>query len=510
MRIEVALFLSFISIRLFFAACQRTYFVPDEHWQAPEIAHRIVFSTGETTWEWLPEVAIRGYLHPMIFAFVFKLLSIFSVDSDFMIAYSPRFSQAVIAALGDLGFYLLAKYLFGRKCAIISTALQLTNWFSLFSLSRPTSNASASSLLLTSLWLLRSGHIMTASFTAGLAVCIRPTTVLFLIPSIAIGWLESSLGVLVHKGSALTAMIPFVSVLTLSGILDCLFYGRLTLTAVNFFNFNISKGVAKEYGVSSLYWFVLNAIPHCFLFCFPLVMKGWHLLPKYLKWPVVFEVFILSLSAHKELRFLQCSLCILALSAGKALCDLTDISSVNHGDSFRAIRKWLFILSIPHAVLGVYMSRWHQAAPEIVMQHLRDGIKGSTCSKHSVLFLTPCHATPFHSYVHSASVNGTGLKFLDCKPSIFRPDGSRSEREKFFMNPGSWAISNIELIKESNWVVIASPAEKDEFFIEVLKKEGFLFDNITEIFDSFIGEAPDGSGVIWSPKMFVISKKCSE
>ncbi len=53
-----------------------TYFNPDEYWQSLEVAHRAAFGYGELTWEWKEGAQIRGFLHPLLFAFFYKMAEV--------------------------------------------------------------------------------------------------------------------------------------------------------------------------------------------------------------------------------------------------------------------------------------------------------------------------------------------------------------------------------------------------------------------------------------------------
>lgn len=86
----------------------RTAFDPDEYWQGPEVAHRVAFGYGHLTWEWWPENALRGYLHPLLFAPLYKLLALCSLDTPFLVQWSPRILQSLMATLGDVSLYVLA------------------------------------------------------------------------------------------------------------------------------------------------------------------------------------------------------------------------------------------------------------------------------------------------------------------------------------------------------------------------------------------------------------------
>lgn len=77
------LFLYLFSFRLVCALLLQTYFSPDEYWQSLEVAHSMVFGYGHLTWEWREK--IRGILHPLIFAILYKVLKIFSLDYPLVI-----------------------------------------------------------------------------------------------------------------------------------------------------------------------------------------------------------------------------------------------------------------------------------------------------------------------------------------------------------------------------------------------------------------------------------------
>ena len=117
-----------LGFRLANALLIQTYFNPDEHWQALEVAHRIAFGYtlfsflfvsqshsaqqsslkngflilfviflryGHLTWEW--EKGIRSYLHPMLFAVLYRVLAFLGLDTQwFMVKYiSFSFSTIV-------------------------------------------------------------------------------------------------------------------------------------------------------------------------------------------------------------------------------------------------------------------------------------------------------------------------------------------------------------------------------------------------------------------------------
>ncbi|KAF3961618.1 hypothetical protein CMV_013780 [Castanea mollissima] len=75
-----------LAFRVVNALLVQTYFNPDEHWQALEVAHRIAFGYGHLTWEW--KKGIRSYLHPVLFAVLYKVLSLLGLDTPWFMTYN--------------------------------------------------------------------------------------------------------------------------------------------------------------------------------------------------------------------------------------------------------------------------------------------------------------------------------------------------------------------------------------------------------------------------------------
>ena len=100
----------FILIRFVMAIISKSYHHGDETYQSVEVAHYLVFGRGHLTWEWTTENPIRSYVHPLIFASVFKVLNILNIDSTELVVLLPRILQGMISAFSDvfvLKFFLL-------------------------------------------------------------------------------------------------------------------------------------------------------------------------------------------------------------------------------------------------------------------------------------------------------------------------------------------------------------------------------------------------------------------
>ena len=85
----------------------RTFFEADEFWQGPEVAHKLVFGYGHLTWEWAE--GLRSYLHPLLFAVLYKTIAFLRIDTPLIVSLSPRLLQALFAAVADVHVYAKSK-----------------------------------------------------------------------------------------------------------------------------------------------------------------------------------------------------------------------------------------------------------------------------------------------------------------------------------------------------------------------------------------------------------------
>jgi phosphatidylinositol glycan class B len=67
-------------IRVAIALATRTFFQPDEYFQALEPAHFLVFGYGDLTWEWTSKPPIRSIIYPALNVPIYWLLKNFRLD----------------------------------------------------------------------------------------------------------------------------------------------------------------------------------------------------------------------------------------------------------------------------------------------------------------------------------------------------------------------------------------------------------------------------------------------
>ena len=120
-----------------------------------------------------------------------------------------------------------------------------------------------------------------------------------------------------------------------------------------------------------------------------------------------YKILFLSFVEHKEFRFLLPSVPLLVCLAAKGLYHLIygnietkakKAKFVKDSPTFVVNRKGLYflaIITVLNCILALYTGLVHQRGTIDVMQYLRNNLIGDQ-RKESVLFLMPCHSTPYY------------------------------------------------------------------------------------------------------------------
>ncbi|KAI5414849.1 hypothetical protein KIW84_040350 [Lathyrus oleraceus] len=407
-----------LAFRMLNSLLVQSYFNPDEHWQGPEVAHRIAFGYGHLTWEW--KQGIRSYFHPLIFLPLYKILALLHLDTPWFMMRAPRLLQSVFSAVGDLYLYKLSAVLFGDSVAKWALFSQLSNWFMFYCFSRTLSNSleTVLTLLVLSAQQVQSHGCMLVSLSFFNA---RDKLKFVFLEVAPIGTL----------------------VLGLTCLLDRFMYGTWVLVPLNFLKFNFLSSGGDYYGTHKWHWYftqgftvmVFSHIPFCIAGI--IYSKQWKF-TGLLAWVLGFY----SILGHKEFRFVLPVLPIALIFSGYSLAMIEDpsVSSPPHKEKefskkhnkyppkMTAAILFLLATNIP---MALYMSLVHQRGPEDVMNHLaKEAFQGKV---KSILFLTPCHATPYYSMLH----RNLPMQFLDCTPSS-EEKGVLDESDRFMTDPVSF------------------------------------------------------------------------
>lgn len=424
----------------------QTYFNPDEHWQALEVAHRIAFGYGHLTWEW--EKGIRSYLHPMLFAVLYKVLALLGLDTPWFMTRAPRLLQSTFAAVGDLYLYKLSDVLFGDCVAKWALFSQLANWFMIFCFPRTLSNNLETVLTLVGLYhwpcmRVSSSEVPLVSrkwslAAAALACAIRPTS--------AIIWVYVGLLELFVTHDRLRFIFLEVApigvlVLGLTCLLDRLVYGSWVIVPLNFFKFNFLSSGGDYYGTHKWHWYFTQGFPVMLFSFLPFSIAG---IIQSKQWKlsglIAWVLGLYSVLGHKEFRFVLPVLPIALMFSGYALAKMKapDSPDTEKKGSLRShikgpfkMRFSIFFLLATNIPMALYMSLVHQRGTEDVMIFLSKEARNEKVK--SILFLMPCHATPYYSSLH----RNLPMRFLDCSPS--EENGIPDESDRFMMDPISFA-----------------------------------------------------------------------
>lgn len=311
------LLLLLVAYRLLNAFTVRTFFQPDEYYQALEPAWWLAFgedSGAWITWEWREH--LRSALHPALFAATYHLANSVAgflglslpVRSQLLLA-APKILQAPIAALGDYYTYKLAAQIYGPDSYPAWATIWLTvgsawNWFVS---TRTFSNCLETTLTIIALyhwpfqWALGADEVgfqvhenalhvrqenprvhgrpeeekkitgpdettrlRSSILAASLAVILRPTNaIIWLTLTIATFgramWqrgMHGEIGAFIREG-----LFCGTTVLALSSVIDRLFYGVWTFPLWHFFRVNILQSMAVFYGNNNWHYYLSQGYP---------------------------------------------------------------------------------------------------------------------------------------------------------------------------------------------------------------------------------------------------------
>ncbi|KAL5196457.1 hypothetical protein ABZP36_008371 [Zizania latifolia] len=105
---------------------------------------------GHLTWEW--KHGLRSYLHPLIFAALYKIMALLHLDTPWFMVMAPYLLQSVSASFGDLYLYKLSKLIFNNHVVEWTLFSQRVNWFMFFCITRTLSNSLKTVLTVTGLY----------------------------------------------------------------------------------------------------------------------------------------------------------------------------------------------------------------------------------------------------------------------------------------------------------------------------------------------------------------------
>ncbi|XP_076851393.1 GPI alpha-1,2-mannosyltransferase 3 isoform X2 [Brachyhypopomus gauderio] len=467
-----------IIFRLVNCLLVQTSYVPDEYWQSLEISHGMVFKYGYECWEW--KEGIRGYTYPLFFAVIYKILHLLRYDTVQLLVLLPRVLHALLAALADVKLYHLVRKLEGPDVAKWTYFCQLCSWFTWYCCTRTLTNSMETSLTVLALYYyypLRPAKTHSSwryLSLVSLAVVVRPTALIVWLPLLLHHlWREDNkIKLITHQGLPIAAVT-----LVTSALMDSIFYGKWIIVQWNFVKFNVLHGVAEFYGTHPWHWYLTQGFvvvigPHLPVFlhgCFSASSRH-----RVLLMSIAWTLLIYSLLAHKEFRFIYPVLPFCMIFCGMSMVKL---------------RRWRRPAAA--ALLGLnlgaalYTGLVHQRGVLDLMGHLQqlcDARMPQKSPEPAVLFLMPCHSTPFYR-----------MRFLECTPDLTGQEGYEDEAALFYTDPLHWltvTFPNTSMLPSH--LVLFEPLEKD---ISVFLDEN-KFVKQAEIFHTHFPEGRVGKNIL--------------
>ncbi|XP_035276010.1 GPI mannosyltransferase 3 [Anguilla anguilla] len=414
-----------VAFRLINCFLVQTSFVPDEYWQSLEVSHLMVFRYGYLTWEWTE--GIRGYAYPLFFAIIYKILHFLSYDMVQLLVWLPRVMQALLAALADIKLYSLIQRLEQPYITRWMYFCQLCSWFTWYCCTRTLTNTMETVLTTLALhyYPLPGSKMYSSSkylTLVALAILVRPTALIVWLP--LLGWHfwqeHDKLKLLLHHALPIGALT-----LGTSTVVDCILHGKWTPVQLNFLKFNVLHNVAEFYGSHPWHWYLTQGFPVVLGPHLPLFLHGCTLAPKkyrILLITVIWTVIVYSFLGHKEFRFIY---------------PVVPLCMVFCGFSLASLKAWkrpaASALLVLNLILALYTGLVHQRGTLDVMSHLRQ-LCDITNPQPEILFLMPCHSTPFYSHMHCP----IGMRFLQCPPDLTGSKSYVDEADLFFADPNGW------------------------------------------------------------------------
>lgn len=395
-----------ILIRIINALTINTFFQADEYWQSLEPAHKLVYGYGYLTWEW--REGLRSILHPLIFASTYYLNELIGLG-DLGVVLLPKIAQGLIAAIGE--WYLYQFVYRVTKNEVISRGallLSVVSAFNWYCITRTFSNSLELTLTTMALaywpWELNVpwNGLKKSLLWAAVSCIVRPTNGLIWVfvgvsflfkhhwpQNLKFAWFSFVIGSVVVGANAL---------------LDRWYYGQWSMPILKFMKFNVTSSLSKFYGVAPWHFHITQSLPIILMLYTPFFLYG---CTKYsfhnMKSLLIFVIGSFSCIDHKEFRFIYPLQPILLLVTAYGFYHW----NLHHPHSLKYISTGIILIN---TLISLFFTQIHEKGVIDVIDYLR-----SDPDVQSIGFLTPCHSTPWQSYIHNPDIE---TWFLTCEPPL--------------------------------------------------------------------------------------------
>ncbi|KAJ6635465.1 GPI mannosyltransferase 3 [Pseudolycoriella hygida] len=449
----VKVFVALILFRAFSVFVVRSWYVPNEYWQSLEVSHKLAFGNSK--------------LHPSNHH-CWNIQG--NLDQVEYLVIAPRIFQAILTAFADYRFY---KWTHQTKWSLF---MIVTSWFWFYTGSRTLTNTVETALTTIALSYFPWKARKSASFLwyVALVCVIQPTAAITWLPLCFHHICTSRLSVL---RNILLKYLPIgVIVGGASVAIDYYAHGSLIFTPIEFLKVNVLQEIGNFYGTHPSYRYTSTGLPAILgVATLPFLLATKETLLNRPTYPIrsillrsiVFALIIYSLLPHKEFRFI---LPILPM----CLFITSDYLS-RWSRKANSFLIWIVALGllISNAITAAYLSLVHQKGTVDVMPHLAkiaQEYKNDGSHRAKLLFLMPCHLTPYFSHIHQ----NVTMRFLTCEPNLTEQDNYVDEADHFYKDPLAWYRFHIPVYPRSaiptHLIMFDNLVEKlPEILVEYLK-----------------------------------------
>ncbi len=305
--------------RLHLAFTDHGSYWPDEVFQSLEPAHKLVFGYGKIPWEFV--WGVRNWAFPGLIAGVFSLLSWLGVDAPESYIGTVRTLLCICGVASGLGVYMLVRAFSVDR--LVSAAAATTYLFastSIYFAHRALSeNPSATCVIFGLAFLFRKDDrrrdLIIGACLLGLATLIRVQSGLFCVGILATMLLEK------RFRAAIVTFIVMLIWAALYGLLDWWTWGSPFFSAIQYVRFNLVQSGATQFGVEPFHYYftgmfsAMEVVTVAFAAGAALALRSRPQIPAI----ALFCILVLSIFAHKELRFIIPVWPLLAASTGIGL-----------------------------------------------------------------------------------------------------------------------------------------------------------------------------------------------
>lgn len=282
---------------------------PDEHFQVLEFAKYKLHGDATLTWEY--DARIRPWLQPFLTFLGFKFLDFFKISDPFTLATTARYLHSAMSFLGTVALVYTVPRFFSKKNTQNAVVAILCFFYFFLFLHARTSSENASTAALSFLFFCwthacsSKQWFLPAGVFAALAFQLRYQTAFFVLGlALHLVLFERS-----RFRAATVAAASFIATTLLCVLLDSWLYGQWTVAPFRYFQENLLKGKAAEFGVHPWYeYFVLIAQNLKFPFGILVLVSSIAaiiLKPKHIVvWPLTLFLLGHILVGHKEFRFI--------------------------------------------------------------------------------------------------------------------------------------------------------------------------------------------------------------